>query len=59
MSNKTYPDGCPKCKSKEVEHTDVYPYELGKVVIEYTCILCGYKWSEYYLFECWEPKFDE
>ena len=59
MSQKAYPDGCPECKSPEVTYTDVYPYEEAKLVIDYECDSCGYTWCEYYLFECWEPKFDE
>ena len=59
MESKEYPNGCPECESVEVEYHDVYPYDNGKIAIDWECHSCDFQWTEHYNFELWEPKFDE
>ncbi len=49
------PEKCPRCNKDDLSFVDE-SFDLGNVVLFYTCHKCNFTWSELYKFENWEIK---
>ena len=44
-------EGCPVCDGEDKEHRATHEFNKDELAVDYECLKCGHKWTEYYRYE--------